>query len=182
MKRRKFLIGAGAVTGAAALGIGTGAFNSVEADRDITVETSDDSDALLGLVDEHRFADEDDGKLQLNVKDLNKDATTMFTHLFTVENNGEEIVGIQIDPPTLPEGHMHFFVGVQGGDTLSAYDREDVYDELDWDNPADEDRIIGPGNDMPVGAYFLHEGDDWDEDLTVTINALDEDTAEHLDP
>ncbi len=49
MKRRKFLIGAGALAAGGAAALGSGAFTSVEADRDISVEVTGDNNALVRL-------------------------------------------------------------------------------------------------------------------------------------
>ena len=49
MKRRKFILGFGATAASGAALLGSGAFSSVEADRNIAVETAKDSDAFLEL-------------------------------------------------------------------------------------------------------------------------------------
>lgn len=49
MKRRKFLTGVGAVSGGMTLVVGSGAFGSVEADRNVSVAVENDWDAYLSL-------------------------------------------------------------------------------------------------------------------------------------
>lgn len=49
MKRRQFVLGLGTVAASGAAIVGSGAFTSVEADRTISVETAQDSDAFLKL-------------------------------------------------------------------------------------------------------------------------------------
>ena len=49
MKRRQFVLGLGAVTASGATLLGSGAFTSVRADRTISVETAQDSEAFLEL-------------------------------------------------------------------------------------------------------------------------------------
>lgn len=49
MKRRQFVLGLGAVTASGATLLGSGAFTSVSADRTISVETAQDSEAFLEL-------------------------------------------------------------------------------------------------------------------------------------
>ena len=196
MNRRKFLIGAGGtVIGANAIAA-TWAFESVEAQRTVSVRTASDPNAYLGLTDESEYARiGGDGKLILDFTSptaeggtgLNKNATTMFLHVFSVHNHGENIVGIQIDNDDLntelAPGHMHFFIGEQGGETLSAYSREDMFNELDYDDPDDDDRVLRPGEELPVGLYFLNDDITWDNvSAEITINALDEGTAEHVAP
>ena len=52
MDRRKFVLGVGALAAGGAAAVGSGAFTSVEADRDVSVSVADDADALLALRDE----------------------------------------------------------------------------------------------------------------------------------
>lgn len=49
MKRRQFVLGFGTVAASGAATVGSGAFTSVEADRTVSVETAQDSDAFLKL-------------------------------------------------------------------------------------------------------------------------------------
>lgn len=199
MQRRKFLIGMGALTAGSAAAMGTGAFSAVQAHRSVSVEVADDADAYLSLTEESHYAQVNgDGTLSLDFtsdnataeggQGVNQNATSMFIHVFSIHNQGTRTVGIQIDNDDLNDAlgdasnHMHFFVGEQGGGTLSAYDVEDMASELDYANPGDDDRVLEPGDTLPVGLYFLNSGEDWDVDEAVTINALDEGTANHEAP
>ncbi|WP_152418730.1 MULTISPECIES: hypothetical protein [Halorubrum] len=47
--RRKFLAGLGALASGSAAAVGTGAFSSVQAERDITVEAAGDASAYVGI-------------------------------------------------------------------------------------------------------------------------------------
>lgn len=49
MKRRKFVAGLAGLTGAGAIGFGTGAFSNTTVQRKITIETEDDRSAVLAL-------------------------------------------------------------------------------------------------------------------------------------
>ncbi|GAA0287742.1 hypothetical protein [Halobacterium noricense] len=49
MKRRTLVAGLGSLTASSVLAVGAGAFTSVSATRRVTVQTSGDNDALLGL-------------------------------------------------------------------------------------------------------------------------------------
>lgn len=49
MNRRTVIAGLGSLTASSTLAVGTGAFTSVSAERSITIETAQDSDALLKL-------------------------------------------------------------------------------------------------------------------------------------
>ena len=58
MNRRNFVIGLGALSAGGAATIGTGAFSSVAANREISVEVADDSEAYLTLQSESEYAEE----------------------------------------------------------------------------------------------------------------------------
>lgn len=109
--RRSVLIGLGGVVAGGGALVGTGAFDTVEAQRTVTVETAGDSDALLGLAPADRDPDEDgtqneyvtendDGLIEINLDGnddqdatgLNRRARTRFDELVDVTNNGTQDV------------------------------------------------------------------------------------------
>jgi hypothetical protein len=75
MKRRNLLIGVGSVAAGGTLAIGTGAFTSVSAQRTVTVDVEEDSDALLKLQDvgSGKRSVTDDGKLELSIPGEDED-------------------------------------------------------------------------------------------------------------
>lgn len=91
------------VTGSAAA-VGSGAFTSVEADRDITVEVADDSDAFLRLdanppFPNSEYAEEEDGQLVIDIGDteaggqgVNPNAITNLDDVFRMFNQGTQEV------------------------------------------------------------------------------------------
>lgn len=182
------MIGMGSAAAGASALIGSGAFSSVEAERDFSVEVAGDADAYLALIGASEYAEETNNTLELDFGEnsqggqgVNQDATTTFLHVFTIQNQGTNTVGIQIDRPDLPGGgnnHVHFFVGEHGGVTLSAYGKDDMASELDYANPGDDDRVLEPGDELKVGLYFLNSGEEWNFDGSFTVNALDEGTAD----
>ena len=103
MERRKFVIGAGALASGSAAALGTGAFSSVEADRDATVEVVDDSDGYLSLIadpeDTHgdEYVEEVDGVIEFSFDQLNPDATTTIDDLLEVANEGTQPVDVSVD-------------------------------------------------------------------------------------
>ena len=109
--RRSVLIGLGGLVAGGGALVGTGAFDTVEAQRTVTVETAGDSDALLGLAPADRDPDEDDtqneyvtenddGLIEINLDGnddqdatgLNRQARTRFDELVDVTNNGTQDV------------------------------------------------------------------------------------------
>lgn len=114
MNRRKFILGLGVTTTAGTLAVGSGAFTSVEADRAMSVEINDDTEAYLNAqpldedgnpVDDkgpepvaqnapYAVIDEDTGRLVLTFDSLNDDAETVISGVFQVANEGTQEVGI----------------------------------------------------------------------------------------
>ena len=71
MKRRNFIAGLGALSAGSAVAVGTGAFSSVEADRDINVEIAGDAEAYLAFESSGEYATvESDDVLELDFGDL----------------------------------------------------------------------------------------------------------------
>jgi hypothetical protein len=107
MERRKFLLGAGSAAVGASAVIGSGAFTSVEADRTVTVETADDSDAYLKMaVDGNAnggYADESGGTISVTLDELNRDALTTAYDIFTIENRGTQDALVYAQPSGLQD-------------------------------------------------------------------------------
>lgn len=112
MKRRNFMAGLGAVSAGGAAVLGTGAFSSAEATRDVSVEVADDAAAYLALESTSEYAVEEDGMLKLDFgKDVQVDGEDLGGHVgedssyvfgsgaqdrnvFTVENRGTNTVKV----------------------------------------------------------------------------------------
>lgn len=106
--RRSVLIGLGGLVAGGGALVGTGAFDTVEAERTVTVETAGDADALLGLQPTDRDGDgnneyvetNDDDLIEINLdgnddegaEGLNQRARTRFDELVDVTNNGTQDV------------------------------------------------------------------------------------------
>lgn len=74
MRRRRFVLGLGALTAGAAA-VGTGAFSTVEADRSVTVNVEEDYDAYLALEEVGRGgrSELDGGELTLDIPGESED-------------------------------------------------------------------------------------------------------------
>ncbi|MBX0295308.1 hypothetical protein [Haloarcula nitratireducens] len=190
MQRRKFLIGMGSLAAGSAAAMGTGAFSSVSANRGVSVEVADDSNAYLGISSISEYADttnDNSATLELNLDEsvsgggsgINSDATTQIREVFQITNQGTKAVGISIDSEALNNAldtgsgsQLHFFVGDPGGKSLDVYDPNDLVDSNgNWKLP--DKRIIASGNSVEVGLYVVNNGADWDIDESITINAYD---------
>ncbi|WP_256297248.1 DUF1102 domain-containing protein [Haloarchaeobius salinus] len=112
MERRKFIAGVGSLAAGGAAALGTGAFTSVSATRDIDVEVADDASAYLrlegtgGANSEYVTDDGDGGTLAINLDSsnatsaggdgVNPDAVTQIDDLFVIENQGTQEVDVSL--------------------------------------------------------------------------------------
>jgi hypothetical protein len=111
--RRKFLIGVGSLAAGSAAAVGSGAFTSVQAERSVSVDVADDSDAYLAFDDSNStngaYAGvEDDGSVYVDLGDnsvdgsgLNTDALTQINDIFRVKNQGTQGVLVYVDPDSI---------------------------------------------------------------------------------
>ena len=193
MQRRKFVVGMGSLAAGGAAAIGSGAFNSVNANRSVSVEVADDASAFLGLTPLGPYARQtNDGQVELTLgsdstamgSGINEDAVTNILDVFQIENQGTQPVGISIDSEALNNAldsgsgddsteQLHFFVGQPGGITLDTYD-PDAELIASGSLVTGDPRVIGSGNSLNVGLYVQNAGSDWDVDEDVTINAYSE--------
>ena len=108
MQRRKFVIGMGALASGAAAAIGTGAFDSVEAERTVEVSTAGDADAYLGLTGDDQYVGDDSSDSELTIdlggpttdgggEGFNENAVTEVSGVVTITNQGTEDVDVSID-------------------------------------------------------------------------------------
>lgn len=116
MNRRNFVLSVGALAGGG-IAIGTGAFSSVQAERDVTVTVADDASAYLGIRPgdgpNGDYVDETDGDaLAVSLTEdndnvgsgiaggegLNANAITGIADLFAVRNQGTQEIALQVAP------------------------------------------------------------------------------------
>ncbi|MEZ3145350.1 right-handed parallel beta-helix repeat-containing protein [Halobaculum sp. MBLA0143] len=175
MQRRKLLLGMGTAAGAAGA-VGSGAFTSVRAQRDVSVQVADDSDALLSLEpgtgpNANAFATVSDGTVGLDFSStdtggsgLGTDSTYRFDGLLQVRNQGTQSIFL--------------FVRVSGGvsnDELYFYPDSDPTVQLR--DRANEVVELTPGEAQTVGAFVDTSALESDVTATATFNA----TAERPD-
>ena len=98
----------GSIAAGSAAAVGTGAFTSVEAERDVSVQVADDMNAYLGLQaerEEFLTDDSDDGQLGLDLgapdnedsdtgEGFNQEAITKVEGVFSISNQGTQTVGV----------------------------------------------------------------------------------------
>lgn len=118
MERRKFVIGAGALTTGSAAAVGSGAFTNATVERDLTVATEGDDAAVVGLHpitstdsgtdntvlwsddSEGDYASNEDGQLKIEFPNLNEDVDFTFEDVFVIQNNGTEVTDLDRINPT----------------------------------------------------------------------------------
>jgi hypothetical protein len=109
MQRRKFIAGMGSLAAAGAAGIGTGAFTSVQAERDITIQTAGDADAFLGISpasgpNGQYASTNNDGTVSLDFTSndaasdtgLNDEAKVNIEDVLDITNNGTQSVYVTV--------------------------------------------------------------------------------------
>lgn len=134
----------GALASGAAATLGTGAFSSVTATRDVDVEVADDASAYLrlegagGANSEYVTDDGNDGTLTIDLNSddatkgdgVNPDAVTEIDNLFVVENQGTQEVDVSI--------------------TKSSGDSSDSNEDLVTFHPSTGDYTVSPLSDSAV--------------------------------
>jgi hypothetical protein len=165
LNRRNVLIGLGTVTAGSGVIFGTGAFSTVEADRTVSVETSQDTDALVGLeITDPSIAASDgtsDTTIEFDETALNLDALTTYENALRVSDNSDNTgIYVSIDDGT---------VGSAGSSLIRTSDpgsSDPVGLYLVADNG---DTITGTNSDE-----WLDVGDGSSVDVDVVVNTLGE--------
>ena len=151
LNRRNTLIGLGTIVAGGGAALGTGAFSSVEADRTVNFGTTGDAGALLAFeINSGTLEGEnsDGDQIEIDVDDLNEDATTRFDEAITVANNGENDVELSIED--VPD---------------------DMRIEHEGTNLDEEEVSIDADDNLDLDVIFDIEGTASTEDGTVTFVA-----------
>ncbi|PHQ45324.1 hypothetical protein DJ68_13540 [Halorubrum sp. C3] len=117
MDRRKFIASVGVIASGSAAAVGTGAFSSTEATRNVDVKVADDSNALLGLQPtasaNGNYVDQtSNDALAINLtgsnnnrgsgiaggEGLNANAVTSIADVFEIKNQGTQTIEAAVTP------------------------------------------------------------------------------------
>lgn len=135
MKRRKFIGGVGAIAVGGAAFIGTGAFTSVQADRNVSVAVANDADAFLqlapceGSTNGDYVTGADTGIMTLDLSGsngnvagdgLNSESETIIHDVFQIANQGTQTVGVWLDIDSIDNGNNNPAVALYQGDDLNS--------------------------------------------------------------
>lgn len=184
MKRRNLLLSIGAV-GASGAAIGTGAFTSVEADRNLSISIAEEDTGLLALsrIEEtSEFVSDTGGRNELsfdfnNVTGTNSDgegigteSVYQFDRLFEVSNQGAQTVFFQTE---------FDITSTTGSGVEDGFADQGLYVEESDDHLLDGDRAVAeikPGKSAKIGFEFDSGGTDAEDPIS-QINFAAEITA-----
>ncbi len=123
MKRRNVLAALGAISAGGTIVTGTGAFTSVEANRDVSVQVADDANAFLRMAaageGNDAYVTTSGGELGIDLtsnndavsgEGVNANATTVIADLFEIQNQGTQEIEVGVTPLS--------FVDTDGAHTL----------------------------------------------------------------
>jgi hypothetical protein len=186
MQRRKFIASIGSVAAGAAAVTGTGAFSSVEADRDVSVNVAGDSGAYLqiGPTNGATFAEDDgnglikfdfDSNSKADGSGLNANADTGFGPEFIIRNEGTDSVLVTIDPTAVDnalsgDGSLSFFAFSQEYDGKGA-----TLKSTNQNDPGRSGVILASGQQIKISGLFRDISTDdinSDIDASITIFAV----------
>jgi len=183
MERRKFLVGLGGTAIGASAIVGSGAFTSVEAERELVFDVVNDNDGLLAmeptdhpnsdyLVEDGTGNPVDDGYTggtiaigadNVKGKGANNEAITYILDIFRLKNQGTQDVWIDVNA-IAPNGNLD-----SGGNTRMMYRlegdaetnggpqyRHDQFgrDVYHFGNSERRNPVLGPGESITVGIRF----------------------------
>jgi hypothetical protein len=193
MERRKFLLASGALAAGGAAGLGTGAFSSVEAERNVEVAVAGDSAAFLALEpgeENGEYAEETDGTLELNFDDdanvagsgFNQNAETVIDDVFRIKNQGTQEVAVDLNivDDNLPQG-LQVINQLNGFAQITESGQPDLV-RISFDLKGDGNATpanLGIGDYVPVTANFKDTDqavnilEDFEFELEITAEATD---------
>lgn len=102
VSRRKTLISIGALVGGSGVIAGTGAFSSVEAERNVQISTTGDNSAALGMSGNDSSivtTETTNGNDVMKIENtqISENSKTTFDNAFTVSNNGSDDANLYVN-------------------------------------------------------------------------------------
>lgn len=164
LTRRNTIVGLGALAAGAGVIGGTGAFTTVEADRDVELAAAGDADANLALFVANDDLGDNNEVISLDIDGLNLQAITTYDNAVFIGNDGTEEVAISIRSSGSEEYDL-----TDGSQILEFSAGSDDYDlEAHGDHPS------AFGNDDLVENLTLGSGEGVMLDLSIDLMAYDE--------
>lgn len=177
MKRRNFMLGFGATVAAGGTVLGSGAFSSVEADRDVTVSVAGDANAFLRIAPTNdpngAYAlEDDDGSMYLDFtgesddidgSGLNPEAVTGMAKVFEIANQGTQEVSVTLEPGT---GTNATAIMPQ---SINPPGNQEVLLVITAHNPGNDGYLADPSD--PLSAINLPTGESKKFSITATVSS-----------
>lgn len=175
LNRRNVLVGLGTIVAGGGAALGTGAFTSVEAERDIEINiANDESSALLGLeAGDSEYITTDGGLLQVDLPNLNQNAETRIENAFIITNNSHG-GSDKIDEED--EYIMTVHAEADDGDENGEIVGNDKVVQF----KADDDDILAYEEDVEPNELELSKAGD-SEYVDIVIDDLDDDEPTEID-
>ncbi|MGB9956597.1 hypothetical protein ACOZ4B_09440 [Haloferax prahovense] len=137
INRRNILIGLGALVGGGGALVGTGAFTTVSAAREVSVDTAGDANAYLTIEGDDNYVSNDNSDtLTINLggaddsgtdRGFNQNAVTTLSDVVTITNNSADgtgaTVGVSTDAPSnspTASGSASFVFGDGSGNAVAV--------------------------------------------------------------
>jgi hypothetical protein len=176
MQRRKFLIGMGSLAAGGAAAMGTGAYESLEADRNAKMKVTTDDSAYMQLKSlDQSFASTQFGKggrtLGIKLRILNDNAVTRFGPLFQIRNN---------DQPSADQENYEYWITLNPGNNASGINDDGKGNrvvQFDWDDDGTWKPLNTTDNTKPTDVPELSPGTSVDVRLTVDLRNFEPDSS-----
>ncbi|WP_080510457.1 right-handed parallel beta-helix repeat-containing protein [Halorubrum coriense] len=171
MQRRKFVLGLGSLTAAGAAAVGSGAFTTAEATRDVSVEVADDSTGYLAIQQSggpnSKFASQaGNGTIGLNFSGsgnsgggVGTNSVYNFDNVFSITNQGTQAVYVWVN-----------FSGSTFDDS-SLYLYPNGSRDTKLNDGSNSVLALSPGEEANIGVHVDTESITADGSPTMTIKA-----------
>lgn len=135
LTRRNTIIGLGALVGGTGALAASGAFTTVEAERQFEVDTAGDAEALVAIdiLNEVLEGTQDGDVVEFDIEDLNLRAVTGFNQALFIGNNSENTISLDIqrdstDGTSLIDGSPTYAVQFDATNNTSDLSNNDLPD------------------------------------------------------
>jgi hypothetical protein len=189
VKRRKMLLGLGSLAAGGAAAMGTGAFTSVAADRDVEIATRGDASAYLQIEamdtpNGNKYVVEDsNGEVGLKFTGVNKNADSKFANLLKITNQGTQDVYVGAEDSGIQAQSVGVFC--EGPDDAGLLPKAANQPDSDIDGDGDteqggafeypEDPVVLSPGDTAEGVALAWDSGNVPSDGTYTLTILAQD-------
>lgn len=169
MERRRFVLSVGTLAASGSVALGTGAFSSIEAERDVSVTVAEDASAYLGIQPgdgpNGNYVDTNNNDaLAINLtgdndnigdglhggQGLNANAVTGIADIFKIRNQGTQDIELKVSPLAFADVDWSDFDGVLGVFLVPQLGQVDLAVDYSWEPPVNLISIseLSPGDEI----------------------------------